>query len=130
MSIPYVTIFYNCWFLCGQIDIYISLGDIIVKVNDIAIDTYENFMFIIPTTDRPVSLTFMRTTHAAAVSRLVTSQKTKQTSSSTARLPPSPSIREKDLPGSYLSRDPTPTIGNTTPIIRYSHTTSTAATKY
>ena len=95
---------------CGKI----SIGDIIVKVNDIAIDTYENFMFIIPTTDRPVSLTFMRTTHAAAVSRLVTSQKTKQTSSSTARLPPSPSIREKDLPGSYLSRDPTPTIGNTT----------------
>ena len=34
--------------------------DIIIKVNDITIDAYENFMFIIPTTERPVSLTFMQ----------------------------------------------------------------------
>ena len=102
---------------CGKI----VIGDIIIKVNDITIDAYENFMFIIPTTERPVSLTFMRTTHATGVSRLIPAQKSKQTSSarsysssSAATAVPTASIREKDLPGNYLTRDPTPTLGNTT----------------
>ena len=94
---------------CGQI----AVGDIIVKVNDVTIDTYETFMFIIPTTERPVTLEFTRITQAAAVSRLVPTQKPRHAASSAVPPPPPSSIREKELPGNYLSRDPTSTLGST-----------------
>jgi hypothetical protein len=44
----------------------------IFRVNDVEIDTYETFMFVIPTAPRPVSIFFRR--QIAPVSRLVAEQ--------------------------------------------------------
>ena len=84
------------------------ITDVIVRVNDVDIDSYEMFMFIIPNVNRPVTIRFIRV--EKAVSRLVervgnsppVSKKQVSNNNSTTR-----SSLQKDIePSKFRDQDP------------------------
>ena len=84
--------------LSGQI----AVGDIVTKVNDVDIETYDMFFFIVPTADRPLTISFSRTSAQRATSRLVTSQQSSSTSSRQQKQQPPAAVQPKKF------RDPEP----------------------